>query len=54
MASLARRQERELREWLYGEAPGPRDFRAALRDAGAQVEDSSGVRVEVICVAMPR
>ncbi|CEG97837.1 Two-component system sensor kinase [Propionibacterium freudenreichii] len=50
VASLARRQERELREWLYGETPGPRDFRAALRDAGAQVEDSSGVRVEVICV----
>lgn len=50
VASLARRQERELREWLYGEAPGPRDFRAGLREAGAQVEDGTGVRVEVICV----
>ncbi len=50
VAGLARRQERELREWLYGKSAGPRDFRVALGDAGAEVEDNCGVRVEVICV----
>ncbi|MDY7102611.1 MAG: PspC domain-containing protein [Actinomycetota bacterium] len=51
-ASLARRQERELRRWLYG---GPQvidgsDFGAALRAAMAEVEDLHGVPIEVVVV----
>lgn len=50
VASLARRQERELRAWLYGEQDGPETFRAALVQAGAEIEDERGVPIEVICV----
>ena len=50
VASLARRQERELRAWLYGEQPGPETFRAALVEAGAEIEDERGVPIEVVCV----
>jgi phage shock protein PspC (stress-responsive transcriptional regulator)/anti-sigma regulatory factor (Ser/Thr protein kinase) len=51
--TLARRQERELREWLYGS--GATDAVAttlvtALRDMAADVEDAYDVRVEVVAV----
>ena len=52
--TLARQQERELREWLYG----PRDARgsmvdslaAALRRAASEVEAAYDVRIEVVIV----
>ncbi len=51
--SLARRQERELREWLFGGAqrgPGQQRFRAALTELAAEVEGLHGVPVEVVVV----
>lgn len=52
VAALARRQERELRSWLAGEAPGSGEDRlaAALDAAAAQVESAAGVPVEVVSV----
>jgi signal transduction histidine kinase len=59
---LARRQERELREWLYGERDrpaGPEDavenpehrcFAAALRAAAGEVEDAFAVTVAPVVV----
>jgi signal transduction histidine kinase/phage shock protein PspC (stress-responsive transcriptional regulator) len=50
---LARRQERELREWLYPAEPtvdGTATFAASLRAAAADVEDTHGTTVEVIVV----
>jgi signal transduction histidine kinase/phage shock protein PspC (stress-responsive transcriptional regulator) len=48
---LARAQERDLRTWLY-ETPAGSDttLAAALRAAAAEVEDGTGVPVEVVCV----
>lgn len=58
--SLARRQERELREWLFGKAgvrgksPGAAgsgsDFQAALAELASEVEELHGVPVEVVVV----
>src|SRR5919198_899346 len=39
VATLARRQERELRDWLYGDGAGGDTFVAALATAAAEVED---------------
>jgi signal transduction histidine kinase len=51
VATLARRQERELRAWLNGSrAARPGSFSAALEDAAAEVEDAHGVVVEVVTV----
>lgn len=50
VASLARRQERELRAWLYADALVPGTVQAALMGAGAAVEDEFDVPVEVVCV----
>jgi signal transduction histidine kinase/phage shock protein PspC (stress-responsive transcriptional regulator) len=60
---LARRQERELREWLYGErdrpagpddalddGAGTRCFGAALRAAAGEVEDAFAVTVAPVVV----
>ena len=60
---LARRQERELREWLYGErkrpagpddvlddGTGTRCFGAALRAAAGEVEDAFAVTVAPVVV----
>jgi signal transduction histidine kinase len=56
---LARRGERELRGWLYGQAAGAaaggdqegdQDLAAALRAAAAEVEDRHGVSVELVTV----
>lgn len=51
VATLARRQERELRAWLYGNDEQPGDsLVAALRASAADVEDAHRVPVEVIAV----
>jgi signal transduction histidine kinase len=48
VAALARRQERELRSWLYGTPVDEADsLVAALTDAAADVEELHGVRVEI-------
>jgi signal transduction histidine kinase len=50
VASLARRQERELRGWLYADQPIGDDtssLLAALSAAAADVEELYGVRVEI-------
>src|SRR6266545_3134914 len=50
VASLARRQERELRGWLYGDQPlgdETASVFAALSAAAADVEELHGVRVEL-------
>jgi len=54
VAQLARRQERELRDWLAGRgAPGQdgvTTLSAALRQAAADVEERHAVTVEVVTV----
>ena len=47
---LARRQERELRTWLYGEEAQTETLKAALTAAAAEVEDERGVPIEVVMV----
>ena len=52
LRTLARRQERELRSWLYGgeDDRRPGTLRAALEAACAEVEEVHGVPVEVVSV----
>jgi signal transduction histidine kinase len=52
VAALARRQERELRDWLAGDGgrSAERSFAAALRSAAEKVEDDHRVAVEVVVV----
>lgn len=55
VVSLARKQERELREWLYGSrrgdvGHGDDSFATCLARACAEVEELHGVRVEVVTV----
>ncbi len=51
VATLARRQERDLRAWLYGdEAQDGDSLLAALRVAAAEVEETHHVEVEVVGV----
>ena len=52
VARLARRQERELREWLADDRPTRPDERLAdaLRAAAAEIEDSHGRPIEAIVV----
>jgi signal transduction histidine kinase/phage shock protein PspC (stress-responsive transcriptional regulator) len=47
---LARRQERELRTWLYGDEISELTLKAALTAAAAEVEDERGVPVELVVV----
>jgi signal transduction histidine kinase/phage shock protein PspC (stress-responsive transcriptional regulator) len=47
---LARRQERELRNWLYGDELHEATLKAALTLAAAEVEDERGVPVELVMV----
>ncbi len=52
VATLARRQERELRAWLFGtgrESDGA-SFSSALRAAADEVEDDHAVAVELVAV----
>ena len=52
MAALARRQERELRGWLYGGSsePNPASVRAAVEHLAGVVEDRHGVVMDVVAV----
>jgi signal transduction histidine kinase/phage shock protein PspC (stress-responsive transcriptional regulator) len=51
VVTLARRQERDLRGWLYGDQTGDAtSFAAALKRVGVEVEDAHGVPVEVVTV----
>jgi signal transduction histidine kinase/phage shock protein PspC (stress-responsive transcriptional regulator) len=53
VVSLSRRQERELRGWLYGgltPAPDGLSFRAALENAVAEVEEVHGITVDAVIV----
>ena len=51
VASLARRQERELRAWLNGRRThGDETLALALETAAAEVEEAHGVPVEVVAV----
>ncbi len=51
VARLARRQERELRDWLYADsAPAGETLRAALTAVANEVEDRHDVTVEVVGV----
>jgi signal transduction histidine kinase/phage shock protein PspC (stress-responsive transcriptional regulator) len=47
---LARRQERELRNWLYGDELHEATLKAALTAAAAEIEDERGVPVELVTV----
>lgn len=47
VAAIARRQERELRRWLYGSGIGAATLEAALQDAAADIEELHGVRIEL-------
>ncbi|RBP97512.1 histidine kinase [Bifidobacterium aemilianum] len=49
--SLARQQERELRDWLYQErTPSDRSVAAGLKEIAGQVEDGQGKAIEVVTV----
>lgn len=50
VALLARRQERELRTWLYGNVPTASTLRAALEDIRSDTEVNFAIVVEVVCV----
>ncbi|MGH2759213.1 MAG: ATP-binding protein, partial [Actinomycetota bacterium] len=52
MASLARRQERELRAWLYGApmATGPGRLEAAVHEMADGIEEAHEVSIEVVVV----
>jgi signal transduction histidine kinase len=48
---IARAQERDLRRWLYPtSAQSGSSLRGALENLAAEVEDTFGVRVDVVCV----
>src|SRR5262249_4838791 len=48
IAALARRQERELRSWLYGDGvTGGSTLAGALAEAAAEIEETYGIRVEL-------
>lgn len=50
VARLARRQERELREWLYGEPVDEVTLVAALKRTATEVEDEFDIDVELVSV----
>jgi signal transduction histidine kinase/phage shock protein PspC (stress-responsive transcriptional regulator) len=50
VTALARRQERELRQWLYGEAPASGSLVEALTEEMLDVESAHGVDVELVSV----
>ena len=51
VTNVARRQERELRSWLYGNGePAEPGFREALQEACAEVEDVTGVKADLVVV----
>ncbi len=50
VATLARRQERELRTWLDGDRAAAGQFASALHGAAAEVEERFDVPVDVVAV----
>ena len=48
LVDLARRQEHELREYLFGSAPAPADLGAELHRVAERATDLHGLRVDVI------
>lgn len=50
VSALARRQERELRQWLYGEEPTSGSLTEALTEEMLDVEAAHGVDVELVSV----
>ena len=50
MASLARRQERELRSWLYGQPDAADRLDAAMQVMAASIEEAHELPIEVIVV----
>jgi signal transduction histidine kinase/phage shock protein PspC (stress-responsive transcriptional regulator) len=51
VATLARRQERELRSWLFGSgSDGAATFSSALQATANEVEDAHSVAIEVVAV----
>lgn len=50
MATLARAQERELRDWLYGTASVPGMLHSAIRDSAERIEQEYDVPVDVVVV----
>lgn len=50
VASIARRQERELRTWLYGDQVKEQRFKAALEQIVADIEGSFPISVELVIV----
>ena len=50
VAQLARRQERELREWLYGERTDDESAKTALKEVVAELEATHPVPVELVMV----
>ena len=53
MSRLARQQERELRNWLYGQSPSSPDgvrLGPALEQAADEIEEAHHVRIEVVAV----
>ncbi len=54
MVTLARRQERELRDWLYGDADADDTLSTALRAAADRAEAATDVPIEVIAVGDAR
>ena len=50
VAALARKQERELRQWLYGASHESDTLKSALETAAAEVEDDRGVTVDLVVV----
>lgn len=49
LVHLARSQEHELREFLFGARTADQDIAAALRAAGRRAEQRYGISVQVIC-----
>jgi phage shock protein PspC (stress-responsive transcriptional regulator)/signal transduction histidine kinase len=50
VAHLARRQERELRTWLYGDADDAESLKAALQATTAEIEDTYSVPIDIVTV----
>lgn len=47
---LARAEERELRDWLYGEEKGEASVTAALHSVAQEVESRHGVPIDIVAV----
>ena len=50
VAALARKQERELRQWLYGETRDDSTLHSAITAAASEIEDERGVPIDVVVV----